>query len=246
MKELKYILIFTKFLRDGFSFPAQTFNIKLAGSYASDPRVPDLQINVGDDYRTLGARCSSSATGDAADDDWHADSSSLAYIAIGMILHPLSRGSIRLTSADALTPPEIFPNDFGDERDVDRLVDCMQRTYKLLLTRAVRDAKMSERRLPSGSEKCQRHVAGSDAYWRCRIRHHAKQTWHPVGTCSMARRPGDPMAVVDAALRVRGVRGLRVVDASVMPEIVSGNTMATVVMLAEKTADAVKRAHGRL
>lgn len=222
-----------------FAFAARTFNVKLASRYASDPTVPDLQINVGQDFQTLDSRCSSSG----AADDRPVDPT-LANIAIGMILHPLSRGSISLRSPDPLHPPRIFPNDFGNNADVDRLVDCMRRASELLQTRAALEARLSELPLTAGSERCQPLATGSDAYWRCRIRHDAFQTWHPVGTCSMARRPDDPMAVVDAGLRVRGVRGLRVVDASVMPEIVSGNTMATVVMLAEKAADAVKREHG--
>ena len=68
------------------------------------------------------------------------------------------------------------------------------------------------------------------------VRRTAETTYHPVGTCKMG---SDPMAVVDASLRVRGVAGLRVIDASVMPEMVSGNTQAAVMMIAAKGAEMV-------
>ena len=81
--------------------------------------------------------------------------------------------------------------------------------------------------------------ARSDAEIEAFIRGHADTIYHPVGTCRMG--PG-PMDVVDAELRVRGVQGLRVVDASIMPAIVSGNTNAPTVMIAEKAADMIKAA----
>lgn len=79
----------------------------------------------------------------------------------------------------------------------------------------------------------------SDDFFRCIARHYSQTIYHPVGTCKMGPR-SDPMAVVDPRLRVHGVRGLRVVDASVMPFIVTGNTNAPTIMIAEKAADMVK------
>ena len=84
---------------------------------------------------------------------------------------------------------------------------------------------------------CASHPLHSSGYWACYVRHLTLTMYHPVGTCRMA---ADHTAVVDSRLRVRGVAGLRVADASIMPDIVSGNPNAAVVMIAEKAADMVK------
>ncbi len=90
-----------------------------------------------------------------------------------------------------------------------------------------------------GRELAASRDARSDAQIEAFIRGHADTIYHPVGTCRMG--PG-PMDVVDAQLRVHGVQGLRVVDASIMPRIVGGNTNAPVIAIAEKAADLIKAA----
>ncbi|KAK8384695.1 hypothetical protein O3P69_014339 [Scylla paramamosain] len=92
---------------------------------------------------------------------------------------------------------------------------------------------------------CEREIPGSDPYWACYVRHMAKTTWHPVGSCKMAP-PSDPLGVVDHTLKVRGVSGLRVVDGSIMPVITSGNTNAPCYMIGEKGADLIKEDWGVL
>jgi choline dehydrogenase-like flavoprotein len=90
-----------------------------------------------------------------------------------------------------------------------------------------------------GKEAPRSASANSDAEIEQFIRNYADTVYHPVGSCRMGN---GPMDVVDAQLRVHGLQGLRVVDASIMPEVVSGNTNAPVIMIAEKAADMIKAA----
>ena len=90
---------------------------------------------------------------------------------------------------------------------------------------------------------CQDELYDSNAYWECYIRELTLTLYHPVGTAKMGHS-NDPDAVVDPRLRVKGVAGLRVVDASIMPDIVSGNTNAAVIMIGEKASDMIKQDHG--
>lgn len=86
---------------------------------------------------------------------------------------------------------------------------------------------------------CEKYVTYSDEYLECLTRSYSATIYHPVGTAKMGPAT-DPMAVVDPELRVYGVKGLRVIDASIMPKIVSGNTNAPIIMIGEKGADLIK------
>ncbi|MEO5844780.1 MAG: choline dehydrogenase [Caldimonas sp.] len=145
------------------------------------------------------------------------------------LLRPKSRGRVTLASADPSAAPRIDPNFLAERDDVDRLVRGFKAMRRILAQPAL--AGHGARELEASAS------AQSDADVERFIRGHADTIYHPVGTCRMGNGPLD---VVDAQLRVRGIAGLRVVDASIMPSIVSGNTNAPTIMIAEKAADMIK------
>jgi len=147
------------------------------------------------------------------------------------LLRPKSRGTVRLASADPKASPLIDPNFLAERDDLERLVLGFRAMRRILEQPALAGHGARELAKSAG--------ARSDAEIEAFIRGHADTIYHPVGTCRMGN---GPMDVVDAELRVRGVEGLRVVDASIMPAIVSGNTNAPTVMIAEKAADMIKAA----
>jgi choline dehydrogenase-like flavoprotein len=145
------------------------------------------------------------------------------------LLRPKSRGSLALASADPLAAPLIDPSFLAERDDVDRLV----RGFKIMRGILGQPALAGHR----GRELPASAGARSDAQIEAFIRGHADTIYHPVGSCRMGPTATD---VVDAQLRVHGVQGLRVVDASIMPSIVGGNTNAPVIAIAEKAADLIK------
>ena len=145
-------------------------------------------------------------------------------------LRPESRGHIRIRSANPFEAPEIQANYLGTELDRCTAVAAVQAARRIAQAPAMRG--LVKREIKPGPEY------DDDAAVLDFCRNHGATIFHPVGTCRMG---SDGMAVVDARLRVHGVPGLRVVDASVMPTLVSGNTHAPVVMLAEKAADMIRQ-----
>jgi choline dehydrogenase-like flavoprotein len=145
-------------------------------------------------------------------------------------LRPYSRGEVRLTSSDPLAPPRIDPRFLSDERDAETMLKGVKLVRRIVQAPAL--AKYRDKDL---------FAAGitSDEALMNHIRNKADTIYHPVGTCKMGV---DDMAVVDPKLRVRGLQGLRIVDASVMPTLVGGNTNAPTIMIAEKAADLIKAA----
>lgn len=145
------------------------------------------------------------------------------------LVRPQSRGRLALRSSNPLDSPSIYANYFGDSRDVQRMLEGVKLARSIAATAAL--SKCAKRELlPGPSVK-------DDAALRSHIAKYAETLYHPVGTCKMGN---DAAAVVDCELRVRGVEGLRVVDASVMPTVPGGNTNAPTIMVAEKAADLIK------
>lgn len=146
------------------------------------------------------------------------------------LLRPLSRGALTLQSADPRVAPKMVANYLTDPRDLPALVAGIKLIRKIFSTPPFAEHYRGEQ-LP-GSQY------SSDEELMEYVRANGQSMYHPVGTCRMGAA-GDPGAVVDPRLRVRGIAGLRVVDASVMPAIPSGNTNAPTIMIAEKASDMI-------
>ena len=145
------------------------------------------------------------------------------------LLRPKSRGSVTLASKDPLAAPLIDPGFLTERDDAERLIRGFKLMRSILLQPAL--AKFRGQELPALA------AARTDLEIERYIRDHADTTYHPAGSCRMG--PG-PLDVVDARLQVHGLQGLRVVDASIMPSLVGGNTNAPVIMIAEKAADLIR------
>jgi len=141
---------------------------------------------------------------------------------------PESRGWLRIRSPDPAAPPAIQPNYLSTQTDKDTLIAGLRIARGIFHTAAMQ-RYVAEEFLPGAS-------AESDEDWLDHIRKTAGTTYHPTSTCMMGSHG---KAVVDTALRIHGIEGLRVIDASIMPTVVSGNTNAATIMIAEKGAEMI-------
>lgn len=155
-------------------------------------------------------------------------------------LHLRYAGQVRLNATAPLAKPLVYLNISLEKEEMLSWVEGFRRVAELNGTAAFREAGIILDAPPIAG--CPAHVEpASDEYWECAGRLGAKTWGHLTGTCRMGVRPED--SVVDPELRVHGIRGLRVVDASVMPDLPSGNTNGPTIMIGEKGADLIKRAH---
>ncbi|MDP3858248.1 MAG: choline dehydrogenase [Stagnimonas sp.] len=150
------------------------------------------------------------------------------YTLMACDLRPKSRGRIRLDSRDALAHPRIEAGYLQHESEMQRLLSAVRKAREILAQPAF-DAHRGSELMPGAGLQ-------DEAALRDWIRRTAETIYHPVGSCKMGV---DAMAVVDLELKVRGVEGLRVVDASIMPTLIGGNTNAPTTMIAEKGAEAI-------
>jgi choline dehydrogenase len=155
----------------------------------------------------------------------------VGYSIVYAAMAPRSRGSVRLASVEPTTPPVVDPDYLGDERDVETMLEGFRIARRIGDAAALAPWRKSEA-FP-GPE-----LGRDDDSVRDYLNHAVRTYLHPVGTCRMGV---DDMAVVDPGdLRVHGLAGLRVADASVMPSIVSANTNATVYAIAERAAHLIR------
>lgn len=148
-------------------------------------------------------------------------------------LRPRSRGTVRLASADPAAAPLIDPNYWADPHDREMSIRGLKIAREIMAGQALKPYVLAER-LPGPQVQTDHDYID----YACR---HSKTDHHPAGTCRMGSDAG---AVVDPRLRFNGLNGLRVVDASVMPRVVSSNTNAATIMIAEKAADMIRADHG--
>ncbi|KAE8738235.1 hypothetical protein FOCC_FOCC016294 [Frankliniella occidentalis] len=197
---------------------------------AGDPR-PDIQIPIGgSQYLTSkGKNC---ATPETAGTYFN----QLGFNAIN--LHPKSRGQILLNKTDPYGMPLIYYNIFGDESDLKPIYEAFRLAVKLNSTKVFRDNGITmSHNVPS---QCAKLTFNTDEFWKCTFNGVGSANGHPTSTCSMGP-DSDKLAVVTPRLEVRGVYGLRVIDASVMPGTPSGNTNAVCVMIGEVGSDFIKQ-----
>lgn len=216
-----------------------------AAAAARDPAAPDLQVSVfaggGDKDMIKNLRLLS----DGFIPDEALSRTSQGILFISTVLHPQSEGSIRLRSADPFAHPVIDAGYLSDPtgRDLAVVVEGLRLLCRLAAKPSYAGLLASRPHLPTDLLK--KHAIGPDApaeslpdaFWEDYVRQIAMTLYHPVGTCGIGR-------VVSPDLKVLGIDGLRVADASVMPHIVSANTNASSIMIGERAADFIRAEHG--
>ncbi|XP_055934210.1 glucose dehydrogenase [FAD, quinone]-like [Argiope bruennichi] len=162
---------------------------------------------------------------------------STMVLCMSQILQPKSRGTVRLKSTNPYDSPAIDPNYFENPQDRKIIVEGMKTCQKIIMSEPMK--KIGAKPFETVAPGCEPFVRDPDKYFTCITKGAVLTINHQVGTAKMGD-PRDPTTVVDPLLRVKGIKGLRVVDASIMPIVPSGNTNVPTIMVAEKAADIIK------
>lgn len=195
---------------------------------------PDIQIHIGAFQPNLGGKDLNSSILESIYHKHSVPGISLFLV----LLHPKGRGKLTLKSQDPFDSPVIVPNELDNKEDIDVLVKAIQLAEMLFETKAMRQIGTNSNRFKN-AKVCVDHGFRSRAFYECLVTHLTKQFSHYTSTCKMGPED-DKDSVVDPTLKVKGIKGLRVVDASVIPNAISGNTHAPVIMIAEKAADLIR------
>jgi choline dehydrogenase len=169
--------------------------------------------------------------GDSLWNNYFAKINKPSFTVLPVVLHPKSRGTVRLKNKNPKTPPLIDPNYLSDSYDVEILVEGIEMIKSFIDTPPMRrlGARLNNNTFPG----CEGHTFDTTPYWECYVRHLTLTSYHPVGTCQLG-------SVVDYDFQVRGTSKLYVVDGSVLPELPSGNPNGAIMMMAERAADIIK------
>merc|ERR1712136_587189 len=214
-----------------------------ASKYSQHPDWPDLQLHF------LTYSCSSDhgillrkilALNENMWTDFYESLSHAATASLfPTLVRPKSRGWIRLRSTDPAEHPLIDPQYYSHPDDVKIMLEAIRFAKETLDTPVLKKLLTLHK---VSNPYCKDHPADSDSYLECLIMHSTQTIYHPAGTCKMGPAE-DPDAVVDPQLRVYGIQGLRVADASIMPLITNGNTNAPTIMIGEKASDMILKDH---
>lgn len=167
-----------------------------------------------------------------------------AFMVFPMLMRPKSKGRVMLRSKNPKVHPSLIPNYFDYPEDLQKIVEGIKVAVEIARQPSMR--KIGAKLYDVPIEDCLKYGPfGSDAYFACQAQMFTFTIYHQSGTCKMGRKE-DPTTVVNSRLQVHGIDSLRVIDASIMPEIVSGHTNAPVYMIAEKGADMIKQDWGKL